>query len=161
MNLYIKIENGQTKNHPALEDNLIQAFGSVPAHWELFIRVQRPLLGAYELFTQNESTYEKVDGVWTDVWHKRNMTEEEKTAKQQTVITEFNNREYASNWSAWTFDEITCDMVPPIPRPVEIEGVLVLWCGADNNWKETPARPVDENQYKFDFLSWQWVQVVN
>ena len=30
MNLYIEIENGQAKNHPALESNLLEAFGSIP-----------------------------------------------------------------------------------------------------------------------------------
>jgi hypothetical protein len=157
MDLYIEVENGITKNHPAFEYNLIQAFGSVPAHWEPFIRVERPLLSVYELMTAEEPTYEKVNGVWTDVWHKRDMTAEEKTAKQQDVITAFNNREYASNWSAWTLDETTCMMVPPIPRPTEIEGVLVMWCGADNNWKEVPARP--EGEYKFDFFAWNWVAI--
>jgi hypothetical protein len=161
MNLYIEIENGVTKNHPAFMDNLIQAFGFIPAHWEQFIRIERPVLGVYELMIATEPTYEKVNGVWVDVWHKREMTAEEKTAKQQAVITEFNNREYASNWSTWTFDEITCTMIPPIPRPEPIEGVLVAWCGADANWKEAPNRPVDENQYKFDFIAWQWVQIVN
>jgi hypothetical protein len=162
MNLYIETENGAIKNHPAFEDNLIQAFGSIPAHWEPFTRVERPTLGVYEVMAVEEPTYEKVNGVWTDVWHKRDMTAEEKTARQQQVITMFNNiREQAENWSAWTLDEATCKMVPPIPRPEPIEGVLVMWCGADNNWKEAPARPVDENQYKFDFLAWQWVQVVN
>ena len=161
MNLYIETENGVTKNHPAFEDNLLQAFGSIPAHWEPFTRVERPALGAYVVMTADEPTYEKVDGVWTDVWHKRDMTVEEKTAKQQEAVTVFNSREYASNWSAWTLDETTCQMVPPIPRPAPVEGVLVFWCGADNNWKEAPARPVDDNQYKFDFLAWQWVQVVN
>jgi len=158
MNLYIETENGQTKNHPAFEDNLIQAFGAIPAHWEPFTRVDRPVLGVYQTMDSDEPVYTKVNGVWTDVWTVRDMTAEEKTAKQQAVITGFNNREYASNWSAWTFDEATCGMVPPIPRP---EGVSVLWCGADANWKEAPAHPVDENQYKFDFLAWQWVQVVN
>lgn len=161
MNLYIETENGVTKNHPAFEDNLLQAFGSIPAHWEPFTRVERPALGVYEVMTAEEPTYEKVDGVWTDVWHKRDMTAEEKTAKQQAVITAFNSREQAENWSAWTLDEATCEMVPPIPRPAPVEGVLVFWCGADNNWKEAPAYPVDGNQYKFDFLAWQWVQVVN
>ena len=161
MNLYIETENGVTKNHPAFEDNLLQAFGSIPAHWEPFTRVERPALGVYEVMTAEEPTYEKVDGVWTDVWHKRDMTAEEKTAKQQAVITAFNSREQAENWSAWTLDEATCEMVPPIPRPAPVEGVIVMWCGADNNWKEAPAYPVDGNQYKFDFLAWQWVQVVN
>ena len=157
MNLYIETENGVTKNHPAFEHNLIQAFGSIPAHWEPFTRVERPILGVYELMTAEEPTYEKINSVWTDVWHKRDMTAEEKTAKQQAVITAFNAQDQAFNWSAWTFDEDTCTMIPPIPRPDPVEGVLVVWCGADNNWKEVPAYPVDDNQYKFDFLAWQWV----
>ena len=159
MNLYIETENGVTKNHPAFEDNLLQAFGSIPAHWEPFVRVERPVPGVYQVLENQEAVYAKVDGVWTDVWMIRPMTTEEKTAKQQGVITSFNEREYASNWSAWTLDEATCTMVPPIPRPEPVEGVLVMWCGADNNWKEAPARP--EGEYKFDFLAWQWVPLVN
>ena len=161
MKLYIETENGVTKNHPAFEYNLLQAFGSIPSHWESFTRIERPILDVYELMTAEEPTYEKVDGVWTDVWHKRDMTAEEKTAKQQDVITAFNSREYASNWSTWTLNEDTCEMQPPIPRPEQIVGVMVAWCGADNNWKEVPARPVDDNQYNFDYIAWQWVQVVN
>ena len=157
MNLYIETENGATKNHPAFEDNLIQAFGFIPSHWETFIRVERPILGVYELMTAEEPTYEQVHGVWTDVWHKRDMTAEEKTAKQQAVITAFNARDQAENWSAWTFDEASCAMKPPIPRPEPIEGVIVFWCGADNNWKEAPAR--SEGQYKFDFFAWEWVAI--
>jgi len=155
MALYIEIENGQTKNHPAFEDNLIEAFGAVPKHWEPFIRVERPVPGVYQVLESQEAVYAKVDGIWTDVWTMREMTAEEKTAKQQAVITAFNEREYASNWSAWTFDEATCTMAPPIPRPALVEGVLVFWCGAENNWKEAFARP--EGQYKFDFIAWQWV----
>ena len=166
MNFYIEIENGTTKNHPAYEDNLIQAFGEVPAHWEPFIRVQPPEPAVYQVFDSFESVYAKVNGVWTDVWSLRNMTDAEKAAKQQAVITAFNAREQADNWSAWIFDEATCTMVPPIPRPNRDQtkldaGILTVWCGADNNWKEAPAKPVDENQYEFDFLAWQWVQVVN
>jgi hypothetical protein len=155
MNLYIEIENGAPKNHPAFMDNLLQAFGSIPAQWEMFTRVERPVLGVYELLAAEESVYAKVNGVWTDVWSVREMTAEEKTAKQQAVIALFNDRDYASNWSAWTLDEATCMMVPPIPRPAPVEGVLVFWCGADANWKEAPARP--EGEYKFDFIAWAWV----
>lgn len=161
MNLYIETENGQIKNHPAFEDNLIQAFGAIPAHWEPFTRIERPVPSMYQILESDEPVYAKVDGVWTDVWTVRDMTAEEKAAKQQVVIDAFNAREQAENWSAWTLDEATCTMVPPIPRPAPVEGVLVFWCGADNNWKEAPARPVDDNQYKFDFIAWQWVQVVN
>jgi hypothetical protein len=161
MNLYIETENGQAKNHPAFEDNLIAAFGAIPEHWEPFVRINKPIPSVYQVLDGDEPTYAKVNGVWTDVWPLRDMTAEEKTAKQQEVIDAFNNREYASNWSAWTFDEAACKMQPPISRPEYVEGLDIRWCGADNNWKEVPARPVDDYQYKFDFLAWQWVQVVN
>jgi len=156
MNLYIETENGQTKNHPAFEDNLIQAFGSVPEHWELFVRVVRPIPTVYQNVDE-ESTYQKIDGVWTDVWNLRDMTAEEKVAKQQATLDAFNALEQASNWSAWTLNKVTCIMDPPIPRPEQTEGVLVFWCGAENNWKEVPARP--EGNYKFDFFTWQWNEV--
>ena len=164
MNLYIETENGQTKNHPAFEDNLLQAFGSIPDTWEPFTRVERPVPGVYQVLESEEAVYAKVDGVWTDVWSVREMTVEEKTAKQQAAITAFNDRPQAENWSAWTLDEATCTMQPPIPRPEFDEAKLAqriatFWCGADANWKDTPVRP--EGNYKFDFLAWQWVEVVN
>jgi hypothetical protein len=162
MNLYIETENGAYKNHPAFEDNLIQAFGAIPTHWEPFTRVECPMPGIYQVLESNVPVYAKVDGVWTDVWLLRDMTQEEKTAKQQAVITAFNEHEQAQNWSAWTLDEVTCTMVPPILRPAVDEtkiaaGIRTFWCGADANWKDTPAYPVDNNQYKFDFFAWEWV----
>ena len=159
MRLYIEIENDQPKNHPAFEDNLMHAFNQIPPNWEFFVRVERPTLGVYQIMDTQEPTYQKIDGVWTDVWAVREMTVEEKTAKQQEVRDLFNAREQASNWSAWALDEATCLMVPPIPRPDPIDGLDVRWCGAENNWKEVPARPVDEYQYKFDFFAWNWVKV--
>jgi hypothetical protein len=166
MNLYIETENGATKNHPAFEDNLLEAFGEIPANWEPFARVERPVISIYRVLESNQSSYEKVNGAWTDVWVVRDMTAEEKAAVQQRVIDKFNAREQAENWAAWTLDEATCTMVPPIPRPdldqTKLDaGIQTFWCGAENNWKDTPAYPVDGNQYKFDFLAWQWVQVVN
>jgi hypothetical protein len=90
---------------------------------------------------------------------------EEKTAAQQAIITAFNSQDYSENWSAWTFDEATCTMVPPIPRPAPNQmkiglGVSTYWCGADNNWKDTPRKPFDEKYYRFDYIAWQWVEVV-
>lgn len=159
MNLYIETENGQPKNHPAFEDNLIEAFGSVPTHWEAFVRVEQPTPDMYQILESDQAVYEKVNGVWTDVWLLRDMTPEEKSAKQQAVIDTFNARYQAENWSAWTLDEATCTMIPPIPRPENVDGKVYRWCGADNNWKDSPQKPVDNNKYKFDFLAWQWVVV--
>jgi hypothetical protein len=164
MNLYIEIENSQIKNHPAFEDNLMQAFGAIPSNWEPFIRVERPILEVYQVLENQEAVYAKVNGVWTDVWSVRGMTAEEKSAKQQAAIDDFNNRDQASNWSAWTLDESTCAMVPPIPRPelnqTKLDaGIKTFWCGADNSWKDTPVRP--NGNYKFDFFAWDWVIVTN
>ena len=159
MNLYIEIENGQPKNHPAFENNLIEAFGFVPMHWEAFVRIEQPIPDMYQVLESDQSVYEKVNGVWTDVWFLRDMTSEEKSAKQQVVLDAFSSRYQAENWSAWTLDEATCTMVPPIPKPDNVDGKVYRWCGADNNWKDSPEKPVDDNKYKFDFLAWQWVVV--
>ena len=164
MNLYIETQDGQPVNHPAFEDNLMQAFGAIPAHWEPFTRVERPVPDVYEVLESDMPTYQKVDGVWADVWSVRDLTAEEKTAKQQAVVAAFNSREQAENWAAWTLDEATCTMVPPIPRPEADEakltqGIMTFWCGADANWKDAPVMP--EGNYKFDFIAWQWVEAVN
>jgi hypothetical protein len=163
MNLYIETENGLCKNHPAFEDNLLQAFSSIPSHWEPFTRVEKPLPGVYQILESEDPVYQKINNVWTDVWLLREMTIEEKAAKQQAVRDMFNSHNQAENWSAWTLDEATCIMVPPIPRP-EIDQtkldakIMTYWCGADNIWKDTLVRP--EGNYKFDFINWQWVEIV-
>jgi hypothetical protein len=164
MKLYIQTENGQTVNHPALESNLIAAFGGVPDHWKPFVRVERPTFGVYEILESEQPAYQMVDGVWTDVWTVRPMTDEEKTAKHQalvqSVLAMWELNPNAFNFTAWVLEEDidagTAKMVPPIPRPVE-EGKIFRWSGADNNWKEAPARPEGEGQYVFDFAQWIWV----
>ncbi len=156
MNLYIETENGVTKNHPAFEDNLIQAFGGIPDHWERFTRVAAPTPGIYETMDSNIPTYSKVDGVWTDVWTKRDMTEEEKSAKQQMVHDEWATRPNASNYTAWIFDEATCEYQPPIPRPTDRR---VFWQGSTNSWVDLPPYPDDEKNYRLDFDSASWVLV--
>ena len=157
MALFIQIQDGQPVNHPVYDWNLIQAYGQIPQGWQMFERVERPTTSVYQVLENTESTYQQVNNIWTDVWLIRNMTEEEKIAKQQTVKDAWAARDQASNWSTWTFDEVTCAYVPPIPRPDPVEGKLVLWCGADSDWKEAPAYPTDNTQYKFDFFAWVWV----
>lgn len=79
MKLYIETENNQIKNHPAFEENLMQAFGAIPANWVPFERVEQPVLDIYEVY--EGVTYELIDGIVKDVHHVRAMTEEEKTTK--------------------------------------------------------------------------------
>ena len=164
MRLYIQTENGQTVNHPALEDNLIAAFGGVPDHWKPFVRVEPPTLGVYEALESEQPAYRMVDGVWTDVWSVRPMSDEEKVATHQARIEKllalWGLNPNASNFTAWVLEEdidtAIIKMVPPIPKPVE-EGKIFHWSGADNNWKEAPAKPEGEGQYVFDFAQWIWV----
>ena len=60
MKLFIQVKDGQTVNHPALEQNVIEAFGYIPDNWEPFIRVPRPILGVYEILDAEKPTYQKL-----------------------------------------------------------------------------------------------------
>lgn len=134
MNLYIEIENGLPINHPALEENLLQAFGEIPVHWESFLRVERPILAAYQTLDTQDPEYLLVENVWTDVWSIRNMTADEIAFKQQAVKENWVSLPNRENFAAWVFDEITCSFIPPVPRPDD--GKLYRWDGAVNNWVE-------------------------
>jgi hypothetical protein len=133
MNLYIETENGQIKNHPASEHNLIQAFGAIPSHWEPFIRIERPTFGVYQTMDSTEPVYAKINGVWTDVWSVRDMTAEEIAAKQQRVKDNWTSLPNKDNFTAWQFNETTCSFEPPVPYP---ENGNYKWSGADSAWVE-------------------------
>jgi hypothetical protein len=169
MELYIRVKDGQPFQNPIFGDNFRQAFPNVdvnnlPPEFARFERIERPELGEYEVLDPAESVYKLVDGVYKDVWHKRNMTAEEREATKQAAIqtaqSAWATRYQAENWSAWLFNEETLKYDPPIPRP-ELDqskldaNIRTFWCGAENNWKDTPVRP--EGEYKFDFFAWQWV----
>jgi hypothetical protein len=155
MNLYIETDNaGNTINHPALEENLIQAFGSIPSHWEPFVRIAKPILGVYQVLDSQEPTYQKLDGVWQDVWSLKSMTNEEKMAKQQSVKDIWNSSPLVSNFSTWSFNEETCEYDPPIPYPVD--GQTYYWQGSTNSWKVMPPYPVDDKFYTFNITTGQW-----
>lgn len=128
MNLFIQVENGHTINHPAFEDNLIQAFGHVPGNWEPFVRVQCPPVGIYQILESEIPLYQKINNVWTDVWALRNMSTEEKTSKQNQVKSDWNNVGFHS----WTFNEDTCSFTPPIPYPTD--GERYTWNESLLNW---------------------------
>jgi len=107
-NLYIQVENNAPVNHPAFEDNLIQAFNSVPPNWEPFVRVEQPELPLHQVLVSQQPVYEKVYGVWTDVWSFRQMTSEEVSAEQY-ARAQLNNA------------LVLAGIIPqPIPIPVTI-----------------------------------------
>lgn len=78
MILFIKVEDGQTVDHPVADWNLMQVFDQIPYNYEPFERTQMPPLGRYEVEDPDAPLYIKVDGVWTDAWARRPMTDEER-----------------------------------------------------------------------------------
>jgi hypothetical protein len=116
------------------------------------------VLGPYEAFTAEEPTYQLVDGLWSDVWPTKQMTEQEKAEKIAGVQSAwaFRNEANNNNWAAWTFDESLCAYVPPIPRP---EGGGVFWQGTTLSWVASPQHPNDGKTYRLDFALAIWVEV--
>lgn len=164
MNFVIRIENGQLVDHPIAIENFRQAFpnfdeNNLPPEFVEFKRVPKPNLGPYETMDSFDITYQFIDGVWTDVWPVREMTNTEKSDKiavTQSAWAE-RNQENNNNWSAWTFDEPQCAYVPPIPRPSDDK--RYFWHGPTLSWVELPQRPNDGKIYKLDFTSGTWVEV--
>ena len=129
MKLYIEIENGKPKNHPAFEDNLMQAFGHIPEHWVAFERVERPEISVYEVIEPEQSEYQLIDGVYKDVWAIRPMTLEEITAKKAATIAAWNN-----HFSSWVLNEKTCIFEPPLPHPQDDK--MYRWDESVVSWVE-------------------------
>ena len=118
MELYIRIKNGAPFEHPILGDNFRQAFpdidtNNLPATFAKFTRVPEPALGVYEVC--EGCTYEWEGDTVTDVHHVRDMTVEEKTARQDATKARWIGNGYAS----WVFNEDTCSFDPPTPRPTD------------------------------------------
>jgi len=120
-----------------------------------FIRVSPPDLGPYEKFNEaiggnialafshNGLSYEKVDGVYTDVWHVLPFTEEEKLAKQGAVKTAFSQRH--PTWASWAFNADLCAMEPPVPYPSD--GKTYGWKESTMSWAPYPD---DGETYTWD-----------
>jgi len=157
MNLYIEIENDTPKNHPAFEENILEAFGEIPSNWQPFVRVECPKPSVYQILDSNTPTYEKVDGVWKDVWALRNMSQEEIAAKQQSVKDIWKNSVRYSNFVDWIFDVDNCCYVAPIPYPTD--GKNYVWLGTTSSWYEIPQYPDNGKSYKLEGDPPDWVEI--
>jgi hypothetical protein len=161
MNFYIETENGQVKNHPAAEENLLHVFGQIPDHWEPFVRVEPPLLGEYETFADPMVTYEKVNGVWTDIFHVVEMTSEEKAEIHQNKVNAYKTfwatLPQRENFTAWVFNETTIEYEPPFPKPDD--GKKYFWSGPTNSWVEKPQYPNDGKTYRLDYATGNFIEV--
>tara|TARA_S200002703_G_scaffold15916_1_gene13531 strand:+ start:4153 stop:4614 length:462 start_codon:yes stop_codon:yes gene_type:complete len=149
MKLYIKTDSeGNPIDHPHMADNVHALYpdhdfdSGPPEGWAVFTRVEKPTLGPYEVFEDcgsenceafchNGLTYElQEDGSYSDVWHICNITEEEKTEKQNTLKEKWAEHGFAS----WVFNEDTCSFDPPVPFPTD--GTPYLWDEDTTSWVE-------------------------
>jgi len=157
--LYIEIVDGVPANHPALESNIIAAFGEIPSRFVPFNRVH-PLdsnvtVGVYQKHKRIYALSE--DGVtWTDTWHAEDMTPEEISQKQQTVKDHWAKHPAGDNHSAWTFNEELCKFQPPIPRPSDPppDGHRHWWHGKTNSWRLLADPP--HHGYELNYETWEW-----
>ena len=134
MELYIRIQDGAPFEHPILGDNFRQAFpdidtNNLPPEFASFTRVDPPILGVYEVYVGVEYQLQE-DGSYMDVHSKRDMTVEEKTAKQDAVKDDWEAHGYAS----WTFNEDTCSFDPPEAYPDD--GKHYHWDEDSVSWVE-------------------------
>lgn len=133
MNLFIRIKDGQPFEHPIFEDNFRAAFPDVdlnnlPPEFSRFERIAPPNLGPYEVYEGVE--YQLVNGIYKDVHSVRQMTDDEKVSKQNSVKLQWLER----GWPSWTFNEQTCSFDPPVPRPTD--GKRYRWDEPTLSWVE-------------------------
>jgi hypothetical protein len=131
--LFIKIVNGSPFEHPMVEENFVQVFpdidiNNLPEGYAEFKRKETRRAGVYEVF-------ERTDYVWNgdiveDSHIYRDMTEEEKTTKQNEVKALWAENGYAS----WVFNEETCSFDPPTPYPDD--GNSYSWDEETTSWVE-------------------------
>ena len=138
MNLYIRIKNGQPVEHPMMQENFVACFPNIninnlPSEFARFIRVEPPTLAVYEVC--EGCTYEWEGDYVTDVHHVRDMTQEEKIAKQDAAKALWAENGYTS----WVFNEKTCSFDPPAPYPTD--GNPYRWDEETTSWT-TPTLPV-------------------
>lgn len=150
MELYIKVINGNPINHPILASNLIDALGidydNIPKEYEKFKRKECNI--EIGLLEKPISRYEKIDGVWTDVWEsvplaenelqfKKNQIKDEKKflalahknyAEESLNLTSNNSiKQYLSNYISTISDlEINYDTIIPDPPFLNVAKTLIL-----------------------------------
>jgi len=117
-----------------MEDNLTQAFpeidlNNLPETFARFERVAPTVLGVYEI--SEGATYEWADGIVKDVHHRRAMTPEEQTAKQDAVKNAWQQN---NGFASWTFNEDQCQFEAPSPYPAD--GKIYVWDEPTVAWVE-------------------------
>lgn len=131
MNLYIRIHDGQIIEHPIIEENLLQLqpgidLNNLPPEYAKFVRVPKNVSeGVYEV---SYVTYVWDNNIVTEQWQLRQMTQQEKTQKQQMVMDTWAR----NGFDSWIFNPETCQFDPPIPYPSD--GNKYYWDESLQQW---------------------------
>jgi len=134
MELFIRIKDGQPFEHPILGDNFREAFPDIdtdhlPSDFARFERIAPPSVGPYEIA---ECVYQWDNDRVKDVWQIRQMTDQQKIDKQNSVKNQWANGGYPS----WVFNEDKCWFEPPIPMPLDAEFAHYIWDESTTSWIE-------------------------
>lgn len=144
MELYIQIKDGEPYEHPIFGDNFRAAYPEVdttnlPPEFARFIRVSQNVTPGFYQVPYHQ--YEWVGDTVQDVWHLREMSEEERIEKNTAVASQIsatvdfyrNETEkrlsneadaekisilqaYLDELNSWTIGDITTDVVPVPPN---------------------------------------------
>lgn len=114
MKLIIKIENGVPVDHPIIFENFLMVnrnvdYDNLPEGYAKFIRVPPPTVSTTQKVNPNPE-YVLVDGVYTDSWTIRDLTDQEKT----NIIEMLNQ---TKPFPSWIVDTSLLVVRPPIPQP--------------------------------------------
>jgi len=142
-NWFIEIdEQGNPVGHPYLEENLADVYKEgIPSKFQPFNRMPMPTLNIFQN-VGNVPSYEKINGVWQDVWPITSKTDEEiaqvkanideyvinvktlRTDKVNTLIAASSTTDaqkivydnYLAQLQAYTVTDYTNFEVPKVPK---------------------------------------------
>ena len=134
MNLFIKVEDGRPVNHPATEENLRMLYEDFdpenpPEPFEKFARRQPAAITKWQKVER--LPYEKIDGVWTDVFNVIDFTEAE------IEIWKYERRKQFIFSDTWEWNDEKGEWEPPVPYPAD--GKPYLWDNEQKNWVLTKS----------------------
>jgi hypothetical protein len=128
--LVIKIVNGEPYQHPITRENFQQVwpdldFNNLPPEFARFLRIPAPVPGVYQVLVGCEYRW---NNDWVqDHWILREMTEQERLAKQNAI------KDGWPDFLSWTFNEATCEFEPPVPYPQD--GGRYIWNEEQLTWE--------------------------
>lgn len=133
---FIQLEDGIPTGHPIAEDNFVQVHPNIdmdnlPDNFALFVRTSAPQIGVYKKNQQEQYALQD-DGSYQSNWVSEEMTDAEKTAKQNEAKAAWAAIENTPN--SWAFNEYACWYEPPSPYPDD--GNLYRWDEASLSWVE-------------------------